>query len=33
MLAVLLVCAAPVVASYFTYFVLRPAGAHATTAS
>lgn len=26
MLAVLLVCAAPVVASYFTYFVLRPQG-------
>ena len=25
MIAVLLVCAAPVVASYFTYFVLRPA--------
>ena len=24
MLAVLLVCAAPVVASYFTYYVLRP---------
>lgn len=26
MLAVLLVCAAPVIASYFTYFVLRPEG-------
>jgi len=26
MIAVLLVCAAPVVASYFTYFVLRPQG-------
>ena len=26
MLAVLLVCAAPVVASYFTYYVLRPEG-------
>ena len=26
MLLVLLVCAAPVIASYFTYFVLRPAG-------
>ena len=28
MIAVLLVCAAPVVASYFAYFVMRPAGAH-----
>lgn len=27
MLGVLLVCAAPVVASYFTYFVIRPEGA------
>jgi hypothetical protein len=26
MLAVLLVCAAPVIASYFTYFVIRPEG-------
>jgi len=26
MLAVLLVCAAPVIASYFTYFVIRPQG-------
>jgi hypothetical protein len=26
MLAVLLVCAAPVVASYFTYYVIRPEG-------
>ncbi|MCJ0762122.1 SCO family protein [Variovorax terrae] len=28
MLAVLLVCAAPVVASYFTYYVIRPEGRH-----
>ena len=28
MLLVLLVCAAPVIASYFTYFVIRPEGAH-----
>ncbi|MGH8847698.1 MAG: hypothetical protein ACREXQ_10740, partial [Polaromonas sp.] len=26
MLAVLLVCAAPVIASYFTYYVVRPEG-------
>ncbi|MEG0151494.1 MAG: hypothetical protein RR701_19175, partial [Comamonas sp.] len=26
MLAVLLVCAAPVIASYFTYYVIRPEG-------
>ena len=26
MLLVLLVCAAPVIASYFTYFVIRPEG-------
>lgn len=26
MIAVLLVCAAPVIASYFTYFVIRPSG-------
>lgn len=29
MIAVLLVCAAPVVASYFTYFVIRPSGGSA----
>ena len=28
MLLVLLVCAAPVIASYFTYFVIRPEGPH-----
>lgn len=28
MIAVLLVCAAPVVASYFTYYVVRPQGRH-----
>ena len=28
MLLVLLVCAAPVIASYFTYFVIRPRGPH-----
>lgn len=28
MLIVLLVCAAPVLASYFTYYVIRPHGAH-----
>jgi hypothetical protein len=32
MLGVLLVCAAPVIASYFTYYVIRPEG-RATTAS
>ncbi|MDP3708373.1 MAG: hypothetical protein Q8R56_09825, partial [Polaromonas sp.] len=26
MLAVLLVCASPVIASYFTYYVIRPEG-------
>eukprot|EP01034_Spumella_vulgaris_P005027 gene5027-6415_t len=26
MIAVLLVCAAPVIASYFTYYVVRPEG-------
>ena len=33
MLLVLLVCAAPVIASYFTYFVVRPEGRRPTTAS
>ena len=28
MLSVLLVCAAPVIASYFTYYVIRPEGRH-----
>lgn len=28
MLAVLLICAAPVIASYFTYYVIRPQGRH-----
>jgi hypothetical protein len=28
MLAVLLVCASPVIASYFTYYVIRPEGRH-----
>ena len=26
MLAILLICAAPVIASYFTYYVIRPEG-------
>ena len=33
MLLVLAVCAAPVIASYLTYFVIRPQGAGATTAT